>query len=124
MRILSDTFVRRYPGRLLNIHPSLLPKYTGLNTHQRAIEAGEREHGATVHFVTEELDGGPSVCQALLQIQPGEQATQLAARVLAREHLIYPLVLAWYAQGRLQMVPGHVLLDGQPLLAPIRFDYR
>jgi len=117
MRILSDGFVRHYAGRLMNIHPSLLPLYPGLHTHRRALEAGDAEHGATVHFVTGELDGGPAVLQARVPIRAGDTPESLASRVLAREHLIYPLAARLYAEGRLREQDGRVLLDGSPLPA-------
>lgn len=124
MRILGAEFVRHYVGRLLNIHPSLLPKFKGLHTHQRALEAGETIHGASVHFVTEELDGGPVAMQAEVAVHPGDTEEALAARVLQREHLIYPLAVKWFAEGRLRIVEGKTLLDGQPLGRPVVFDYR
>ncbi|MFQ2077397.1 phosphoribosylglycinamide formyltransferase [Aeromonas veronii] len=117
MRILSGDLVRHFAGRMINIHPSLLPKYQGLHTHQRAIDDGEREHGASVHFVTEELDGGPVILQARVPIFEGDDADEVAARVQAQEHSIYPLVVRWFCEGRLQMVDGAVQLDGS-LLGP------
>ncbi|QFY88888.1 phosphoribosylglycinamide formyltransferase [Magnetovirga frankeli] len=122
MRILSDQFVRHYSGRLLNIHPSLLPKYKGLHTHRRALEAGDREHGCSVHFVTEELDGGPVIVQAKVVVQPDDNAEALAARVLKREHFIYPLCLRWFAEGRLRLGQGQVELEGAALAGPVVFD--
>ncbi len=123
MRILTNSFVAHYRGRMLNIHPSLLPKFRGLHTHERALVAGEREHGATVHFVTEELDGGPAVLQALVKVEPGEDAARLAARVLIQEHRIYPQVVKWFAQGRLLLgADGLPHLDGKPLHQPLRLD--
>jgi len=119
MRILGDGFVERYAGRLLNIHPSLLPKYRGLHTHRRALEAGDREHGASVHFVTRELDGGPVVLQARVPVHDGDDAATLAARVLEQEHVIYPQCIAWFATGRLCMRDGSVFLDGKRLQAPL-----
>ena len=115
MRILSPTFVGHFRGRLLNIHPSLLPKYPGLHTHQRAIDAGDTEAGATVHFVTEELDGGPPIIQAKIPINPGDDAETLAQRVLSKEHTIYPLAARWFAEGRLQLDGDKAVLDGNPL---------
>lgn len=115
MRILTPAFVRHYAGRLFNIHPSLLPKYPGLHTHRRALEAGEREHGATVHFVTEELDGGPAVVQARVAVLPGDDTETLAGRVREREHVIYPLALQWFAEGRLKMENNRAWLDSEPL---------
>lgn len=115
MRILTPDFVRHYSGRLLNIHPSLLPKYQGLHTHQRVLDAGDSEHGATVHFVTEELDGGPPVLQAAVPIESGDTADTLSQRVQVQEHIIYPLAASWFAQGRLKMVGDRAELDGELL---------
>lgn len=117
MRILTPEFVSRFAGRLLNIHPSLLPKYTGLNTHQRALDAGDAEHGVSVHFVTEELDGGPVILQAKVPVFEGDDADALAARVHTQEHRIYPMVVNWFCQGRLAMMQGKAELDGKPLPA-------
>ena len=117
MRILSADFVRHYAGRLLNIHPSLLPKYKGLHTHQRALEAGDAEHGCSVHFVTEELDGGPLVVQAVIPVELHDSPQSLAQRVHAQEHLIYPLAVRWFAEGRLALGEHGALLDGQLLAA-------
>ncbi|NWB87162.1 MULTISPECIES: phosphoribosylglycinamide formyltransferase [Pseudomonas] len=117
MRILSADFVRHYQGRLLNIHPSLLPKYKGLHTHQRALEAGDREHGCSVHFVTEELDGGPLVVQAVVTVESDDTAQSLAQRVHTQEHRIYPLAVRWFAEGRLVLGEQGALLDGQLLAA-------
>jgi len=117
MRILSADFVRHYQGRLLNIHPSLLPRYKGLNTHQRALEAGDREHGCSVHFVTEELDGGPLVVQAVVTVESDDTASSLAQRVHTQEHRIYPLAVRWFAEGRLVLGEQGALLDGQLLAA-------
>ncbi len=115
MRILTPEFTRHYARRLLNIHPSLLPKHKGLNTHQRALAAGDKEHGCSVHFVTEELDGGPVVIQAALPIQAHDNAEQLAEKVHALEHKIYPLAVRWFAEQRLQLNQQVAVLDGQPL---------
>lgn len=115
MRILTPEFVRHYAGRLFNIHPSLLPKYKGLHTHQRALEAGDEEHGCTVHFVTEELDGGPLVVQAATPVQNGDDADSLQQRVHQLEHRIYPLAVEWFCSERLRLTNGQVLLDGAPL---------
>jgi phosphoribosylglycinamide formyltransferase-1 len=112
MRILTDGFVNQFIGKLINIHPSLLPSYPGLNTHQRAIEAGDSTAGATVHFVTSELDGGPAILQAAVPILPKDTAVDLAARVLIVEHEIYPVVAQWYCQGRVVMDQGKVFHDG------------
>jgi len=119
MRILSDEFVLRFSGRMLNIHPSLLPRYAGLHTHRRALEAGDREHGASVHFVTPELDGGPVVLQARVPIVVGDDEDSLAARVLREEHVIYPRCIGWFAAGRLAFRDGAAWLDGKRLDAPV-----
>ena len=111
MRILTPGFVQHYQGKLLNIHPSLLPKYQGLNTHQRAIDAGDTEHGVSVHFVTEELDGGPVILQAKVPVFEGDNVDDLAARVHEQEHRIYPLVVKWFAQKRLTMQGDNAVLD-------------
>ena len=114
MRILTDGFVSHYAGRLINIHPSLLPAFTGLHTHRRAIEAGVRLHGATVHFVTPALDGGPIVVQGALEVSEADDEASLAARVLEIEHRIYPLALRWFIDGRLDCEGGRVSLKGAP----------
>lgn len=119
MRILDDALVERYAGRMLNVHPSLLPKYPGLHTHRRALAAGDAVHGASVHFVTAELDGGPVVIQAEVPVRPGDDEASLAARVLREEHLIYPECVGWFATGRLQFRDGRPWLDGKPLEAPV-----
>jgi phosphoribosylglycinamide formyltransferase-1 len=119
MRILGTEFVDHYAGRLLNIHPSLLPRHRGLHTHRRALEAGDRVHGASVHFVTAELDGGPVVLQARVPVRDDDDEATLADRVLTAEHRIYPACIGWFATGRLQWRDGAVLLDGQPLEAPV-----
>ncbi|MUJ25989.1 phosphoribosylglycinamide formyltransferase [Aliivibrio fischeri] len=115
MRILSEAFVTRYQGKMLNIHPSLLPKYTGLHTHQRAIDAGDKEHGTSVHFVTPELDGGPVILQAKVPIFEHDNAEDVASRVQAQEHVIYPMVANWLVEERLTMVDGKAILDGTEL---------
>lgn len=123
MRILTPEFVRRYHGRLFNIHPSLLPRFQGLNTHQRALDASEKEHGASIHFVTEELDGGPVILQARVPVLPGDDAESLAARVLEKEHIIYPLAVRWFAEGRLGLNDaGQVLFDNKVLDAPLQLE--
>jgi phosphoribosylglycinamide formyltransferase-1 len=122
LRILSAAFVQRHAGRVLNIHPSLLPKYRGLHTHRRALEAGEREHGASVHFVSAELDGGPVICQARVPVLPGDTEESLAARVLIREHKIYPLVIGLIAAGRVRLKDERVWLDGHALTQPLTED--
>lgn len=115
MRILTPAFVNHYAGRMLNIHPSLLPKYQGLHTHQKAIDAGDCEHGASVHFVTEELDGGPVILQAKVPVFADDTAEELAQRVHVQEHQIYPLVINWFCQQRLVMKEGKAWLDGECL---------
>ena len=112
MRILTPAFVQHFAGRILNIHPSLLPKYQGVKTHERAIAAGDQVHGASVHFVTDELDGGPVVLQAKVPVFSDDTPEELAARVLTQEHQIYPLVANWFCQGRLKMVNQQAQLDG------------
>jgi phosphoribosylglycinamide formyltransferase-1 len=112
MRILGATFIRHYAGRLINIHPSLLPAYKGLHTHARALAANEREHGASVHFVTPDVDGGPVILQARVPVRPGDTPETLAARVLTEEHRILPLAIQWFVQGRLSLDGDRVLLDG------------
>ena len=115
MRILTTDFVNQYQGKMLNIHPSLLPKYQGVNTHQRAIDAGDKEHGASVHFVTPELDSGPTVLQAKVPIFTEDTAQDLAERVLTQEHQIYALAAAWFVSGRLTMQGQFAHLDGNKL---------
>ena len=115
MRILTSEFVSRFAGRLMNIHPSLLPLYPGLHTHQRALDAGDTHAGATVHYVTGELDGGPPVLQAKVAVQPGDNADSLAARVLQVEHEIYPTAIEWHLSERLQFRSGTLYLDGTAL---------
>lgn len=117
MRILTPAFVRHYSGRLLNIHPSLLPKHKGLNTHQRALDAQDPEHGCSVHFVSEELDGGPLIIQAVVPVEPGDTAETLALRVHMQEHRIYPTAVRWFAEGRLRLAAEGALLDGEKLPA-------
>jgi phosphoribosylglycinamide formyltransferase-1 len=119
MRVLSPEFAQKYAGRLINIHPALLPRYRGLHTHGRVLEAGDAEHGASVHFATAELDGGPVVLQSRLDVLPTETEKELAARVLATEHVILPRVIGWLAEGRLAWREGRGWLDGKPLDAPI-----
>ena len=122
MRILSAEFVDAFAGRILNIHPSLLPKYPGLRTHRRVLEAREPEHGATVHFVTEQLDGGPSIIQGRVAVKTNDDEASLAARVQAQEHRIYPLAVQWFCEGRLRYADGQAWLDGQVLTEPVQFD--
>ncbi|WP_462164098.1 phosphoribosylglycinamide formyltransferase [Pseudoalteromonas xiamenensis] len=113
MRILTPDLVQKFKGKMLNIHPSLLPKYQGLNTHQRAIDANDAEHGVSVHFVTEELDGGPVIVQAKVAIESNETAQSLAEKVHVQEHVIYPLVVQWFSEHRLTMEAEHAVLDNQ-----------
>ncbi len=123
MRILSGWFVRRFEGRILNIHPALLPKYPGLDTHARVLAAGDSHHGSTVHFVTEELDGGPRILAGRLRVADGESADDLEARVQAVEHRIYPQAAAWFARGRLALRDGRAWLDGEELGDPVTIDF-
>ena len=123
MRILTAEFTQHYLGRMINIHPSLLPKFQGLHTHERAIEAGEERHGVTVHFVTAELDGGPAIIQACVPIYPNDDAASLAKRVQVQEHIIYPLAVKWFAEGDLRMIGGKSVLKGEPL-PPSGFQIR
>lgn len=119
MRILGPAFTTAFAGRTLNIHPSLLPKYRGLHTHRRALEAGDTHHGVSVHFVTEELDGGPVVIQARVPVLPHDTDATLSARVQREEHRIYPEVVEWFATGRLRYEAGQAWLDGAPLVSPV-----
>ena len=123
MRILSEEFVAPRVGRILNIHPSLLPKYRGLHTHRRVLEAGDAAHGASVHFVTAELDGGPLILQSRVAVRPGDTEDALSARVQATEHTIYPRVIGWLADGRLVWRGERPWLDGKPLDAPVVEDF-
>ncbi len=115
MRILSPQFVAHFAGKMLNVHPSLLPAYKGLHTHQRVLDAGERWHGTSVHFVTAELDGGPVIAQARLEISPADDASTLSARIQALEHTLYPRVADWFCRGRLQCRNGQVIVDDTTL---------
>jgi phosphoribosylglycinamide formyltransferase-1 len=124
MRILSPQFVARYAGRMLNIHPSLLPRYRGLNTHRRVLAAGDAQHGASVHFVTAELDSGPIILQSRISVLAGDTETALAERVHASEHVIYPKVIGWVAQQRLVFKEGRAWFDGEPLDEPMVEDFR
>jgi phosphoribosylglycinamide formyltransferase-1 len=117
MRILTPVLIEPFIGRLLNIHPSLLPKYPGLHTHQRALDSGDAEAGATVHFVTPQLDGGPPVLQVHVPVLPDDTAETLAARVSVQEHIIYPLAVRWYLQGRLALSATGATLDGNAIPA-------
>lgn len=122
LRILSAAFVERFRGQLLNIHPSLLPKYRGLHTHQRALDAGDTEHGASVHFVIPELDAGAVVAQAMVPVLPGDTPETLAARLLPREHALLLATLQLTVTGRLTERDGAILVDGHPLFTPLRLD--
>lgn len=124
MRILTGAFVNHFSGRVLNIHPSLLPKFPGLDTHQRAIDAGEKWHGCTVHFVTEDLDGGPAIIQGRVPVMPDDSAEVLAARVLEVEHQIYPEAARMFASGRLECRDGSAWLDGERLDEPLQYPVR
>ncbi len=117
MRILTPVFISPFYGRLFNIHPSLLPRYPGLNTHQRALDAGDSEAGVTVHFVTPELDGGPPVIQARVPVLPDDNADTLARRVLGLEHEIYPIAARWHLQRRLELTDQGAFLDGERIPA-------
>jgi phosphoribosylglycinamide formyltransferase-1 len=117
MRILGEAFVRRFEGRLLNIHPSLLPAFPGIGTHVRALAAGVRLHGCSVHFVTTALDGGPIVAQAAVPVQTGDDEACLAARVLAEEHTLYPRAARWFLEGRLQLLDGRARLADEALVS-------
>ena len=115
MRILTSDFVRRYKGKMLNIHPSLLPKYKGLNTHQRALDAGDKEAGVTVHFVSEDLDGGANIIQAIVPVLDDDDEGTLRSRVQTQEHVIYPIAVKWFVEGRINLNKGDAYFDGQPL---------
>ena len=123
MRILSPWFVQHYAGRILNIHPALLPRYPGLNTHQRVLAAGDTHHGSTVHFVTEELDGGPRIVQGRIRVAPSTDPDELMRRVQAVEHRIYPTAADWFGAGRLKMKDGATWLDDKPLDEPVALDF-
>jgi phosphoribosylglycinamide formyltransferase-1 len=120
MRILTPQFIGAFAGRMLNVHPSLLPKYPGLHTHRRCLEAGDTAHGVSIHFVTEQLDGGPVVLQAEVPVLPGDTEITLSARVQQAEHRIYPQAVDWFARGRLVLQDGRAWLDGKPLDTPLR----
>jgi phosphoribosylglycinamide formyltransferase-1 len=124
MRILTPSFIAAWRDRIVNIHPSLLPKHRGLHTHRRALEAGDHEHGASVHSVTEELDGGPLIIQACVDIQPDDTEATLSARVQRQEHIIYSQAIDWFARGRLELRDGRASLDGHVLEVPVRIDAR
>jgi phosphoribosylglycinamide formyltransferase-1 len=122
MRILTPVFIDHFEGRIFNIHPSLLPKYPGLDTHQRALDAGDEWAGSTVHFATRELDGGPMIIQGRVPVESGDTAESLAARVLAVEHQIYPRAAQLFVEGRLAYLDGHAWLDGERLEEPVQFN--
>ena len=119
MRILSPWFVKHYEGKIINIHPALLPKYPGLNTHQRVLDAGDEWHGSTVHFVTEELDGGPRILAGRLRVDPDETADELQHRVQAIEHRIYPQAAGLVGSGRVEFMTGRTWVDGEVALEPV-----
>jgi len=121
MRILTDEFVGHYDGRMLNIHPSLLPEFRGLNTHQRALEAKVEQHGVSIHYVSNELDGGPLVLQAVINVQADDSVETLQQKVHALEHVIYPMVIEWVAQHKLKIVNHQVYLDNQLLTSPAKW---
>lgn len=124
MRILSPVFVQAFADRLINVHPSLLPHYRGLHTHRRVLQAGEAVHGASVHFVTEELDGGPVIVRACVAVEAKDTEASLSARVQTQEHRIFPQAIDWFARGRLQLRDGSVWLDGSKLREPVTVDAR
>lgn len=115
MRILGADFVKRFQGKILNIHPSLLPAYPGTNTHQRVLDAGEKVHGVSVHFVTEELDGGPVIAQESIEVLPSDDAESLASKIHEKEHVLYPAVASWFADGRLRLEGNDAYLDDKLL---------
>lgn len=119
MRILGPRFLERFAGRMINIHPSLLPKYPGVDTHARVLAAGDAEHGATVHFVTAELDAGPRIIRYRIRVRPGDTAETLKARVHVGEHIILPRAVKWFAAGRLRLGPKGAMLDGEHLNEPV-----
>ncbi len=122
MRILTPDFIDRHMGRMLNIHPSLLPEFRGLDTHRRALAAGVAYHGCSVHFVTNDLDAGPVVIQARVKVEPDDDSDRLAARVLRREHIIYPLAVRWFCEGRLWLKDSRAYLNGKLLTEPFLLD--
>ena len=122
MRVLEATFISHYAGRILNIHPSLLPKYPGLNTHQRALDQGDPIHGCSVHFATTELDGGPLILQASVPVRTDDNAATLAKRVLAKEHIIYPLCIQWLCEGKLYYQAGAAYFNGKALESALQLE--
>jgi len=121
MRILTDHFVAQFDGRLINIHPSLLPDFKGLNTHQRALDAKKKQHGVTIHYVNNKLDGGPLILQAIINISDNDTAASLQQRIHQQEHVIYPMVIKWIAIQRLKIINQHVYLDQQLLKGPVKW---
>lgn len=122
MRVLESHFIQHYSGRILNIHPSLLPKYSGLHTHQRVLDDGEKNHGCSVHFATAELDGGPVIIQASVPVLENDTEETLAARVLEKEHIIYPLCVKWLCENKIAYRDGVAYYDNKPLIAPMQLD--
>jgi len=122
MRILSDEFVNHYQDRMINIHPSLLPEFRGLNTHQRVLEAGRDKHGVSIHYVTSELDSGPLVIQAMVNIENSDTADSLAEKIHQQEHVIYPMVIQWLAEERLQCKNNQLFFNHQPLTSPLIWE--
>lgn len=122
MRVLTEGFVDHYYGRLLNIHPSRLPKYRGLHTHQRALDAGDKEHGASTHFVSAELDGGPVILQSRLEILDDHTPDSLASDLLKQEHVIYPLTVQWFCEGRIHLQGDKVVFDNEMIAEPVQLD--
>ncbi|ORU90497.1 MAG: phosphoribosylglycinamide formyltransferase [Cycloclasticus sp. symbiont of Poecilosclerida sp. M] len=123
MRILSDEFVAHYDNKLINIHPSLLPQYKGMNTHQRIMDAGEPLHGSSVHFVNKELDSGPILLQARLPVLPADTVESLELRIKTKEHLIYPTAIKWLAEGRVELIDGIIYMDDKKMAGPVVIDY-
>jgi phosphoribosylglycinamide formyltransferase-1 len=123
MRILSDDFVNEYYGKLINIHPSLLPNYKGMHTHQRVLDNGASYHGSSVHFVSCELDSGPVVLQARLPVLPKDSVESLELRIKTKEHLIYPTAIQWLAEGRIKLDNDEIFMDGEKMLGPVIMDY-
>lgn len=123
MRILSDQFVSHYTGRLINIHPSLLPKYKGMHTHQRVMDNGEPLHGSSVHFVNSELDGGPVLLQARLPVLPSDSVESLELRIKTKEHLIYPTAIRWFVEGRIKLIDNEIYMDDKKMNGPVVMDY-
>lgn len=123
MRILSNKFTDHFCGKLINIHPSLLPKYKGMHTHQRVMDDGEPLHGSSVHFVTTELDSGPVLLQARLPVLSSDSVESLKLRIKTKEHLIYPTAIGWLAEGRVEFKDNQILMDGEKMAAPVVIDY-